>query len=78
MMENIENFLMDLDAVVHEHNIKKVDITLQFGAENRVKPVGNLAYGRFTDELCRCGCKLRTDGNLIWCSGITCDFLKEV
>ena len=79
-MEDIENFLMDLDAIVHEHNMK-VDITLQFGAENRVKPTGNLVYSAFIrsslKNICGCGCKLRTDGDLVWCSGITCDFLKE-
>jgi hypothetical protein len=74
---SIDDFLMDLYAIVEGHEID-VDITLQFGtSENRIKPCGNITYGRMIDRLCRCGCKLKTDGTYIWCSGITCDVFKE-
>ncbi len=74
--EQIDNFLMDLFATIEDYGVK-VDVTLQFGVSNaRVKPCGNLAYGSFSKDMCSCGCKLRTDGNYIWCSGPDCDFFK--
>ena len=44
-MENVENFLMDLDAILDEHGIGKADIEIQLGTETeRVKVTGK---GRF-------------------------------
>lgn len=77
MSGNIDDFLMDLYAIVEDHGMT-VDITLQFGVnENRIKPCGNIAYGQMKRELCRCGCKLKSDGEYVWCSGISCDVFKE-
>lgn len=43
----------------------------------RAKLVGNLTTARMTDILCRCGCRLKTDGSLYWCSGIRCGFVGK-
>lgn len=76
--EQIDNFLMDLFSIIEDHGVK-VDVALQFGVSGtRVKPCGNLAFGSFLKDLCSCGCKLRTDNEFIWCSGINCDFFKTL
>ena len=75
-MENVENFLMDLDAILDEHGIGKSDITIQLGTESsRVKITGNLAYGQFTNDICRCGCRLRMADGVAWCSSPKCSFI---
>ena len=43
----------------------------------RVKPIGNVSLQRITDVLCDCGCRLLTDGQVYWCSGITCSFIGK-
>ncbi|MCK5609899.1 hypothetical protein KAR91_48955 [Candidatus Pacearchaeota archaeon] len=76
-MDNIDNFLMDLNAIINDHCIDKIDISVQFGvSETRIKPAGNIACGRIIDKLCRCGCRLKTDGDYIWCSSPTCGVFK--
>lgn len=78
-MENIENFLMDFGAIQEAHGMEGADIRIQFDVSHPViKPMGNLAYGRMTQELCRCGCRLNTDGALSWCSSPKCEFIKGV
>ena len=77
MKEQIENFLMDLDAMLSEHNIK-ADIVVQFNVTNRIKPTGDLMIRQMTNDYCprgNCGCKLITDHKLVWCSGISCDYI---
>jgi hypothetical protein len=43
----------------------------------RVKPIGNQALEKMTDVMCECGCRLKTDGNVWWCSNIKCDFVGK-
>ena len=79
-LNKIDDLLMDLDSVLHERGIDKIDIVLQFGvSQPRVKPTGNLAYGRMTDQYCPldCGCRLNTDGKYFWCSSITCFYMGK-
>lgn len=76
-LEYIDNFLMDLDAILADHGIDKADITIQLGvSEARIKPAGNIAYGRIVDKICKCGCRLKTDGELTWCSSPKCQFIE--
>lgn len=40
----------------------------------RVKVIGNPGATHMTQIVCDCGCKLNTDGEVFWCSGISCNF----
>jgi len=46
----------------------------------RQKRTGDPMLSRWLREYCPrgCGCRLRTDGKLIWCSYIHCNFSQEV
>lgn len=80
MIEQIENFLMDLDAMLSEHGIT-ADVVVQFNVATkryRIKPTGDLMTRQMTNNYCprgNCGCKLVTDNKLNWCSGISCDYI---
>lgn len=34
--------------------------------------------GRYIDEYCTCGCRLRTDLKIIWCSNPKCSYWRGV
>lgn len=75
-----DDLLMDLEAALSEHEVA-VDITIQFGVNTRrIKPTGNLMYRQITNETCpRCGkCRLNTDGEIVWCSYIFCDYIGRI
>lgn len=46
----------------------------------RLKPIGNDSMNyQMLDQYCPsgCGCRLKTDGNYIWCSGTFCDYIGK-
>lgn len=46
----------------------------------RVKPVGpDNMMTKMLNQYCPrgCGCRLKTDGNMVWCSGTFCDFIGK-
>lgn len=46
----------------------------------RVKPIGpDNMVSHLMDQYCpnNCGCKLKTDGNFIWCSGVFCNYIGK-
>jgi len=78
-IQHVEDFLLDLDAIMYEHGIEKADVVIQLGVtEPRVKVSGNLAYGQWRNDLCKCGCRLRRADNIVWCSSPRCTFVGGV
>ncbi len=79
MKEKIDNLLMDLSAILEEHEFTVVDVVIQFGVGTpRIKPTGDLMARQMTKDYCprgNCGCRLVTDGKINWCSGISCDYI---
>ncbi len=41
------------------------------------KPTGDTVVGRWIDRHCDCGCRLRTDGRVVWCSGVKCRYIER-
>ena len=39
-----------------------------------VKP--DAIFSWFLSSYCKCGCKLRTDNKLVWCSGVNCNYIE--
>lgn len=37
---------------------------------------GDSAAARWVDEHCKCGCRLRTDLKIVWCSGVSCNYYR--
>lgn len=73
---DIDDFLMDLDAIMSDHKIEKADIRIQIGVNDEmVKITGNLAFGDWSNNLCKCGCRLRVYDGLAWCSSPKCSFI---
>lgn len=55
---------------------------MRYGVEPAfLKPFGDVAASQWVEpkEMCPtdCGCRMRTDGNVDWCSFVKCDFIRK-
>lgn len=78
MIDKIEDFLMDLDSVLYDHDIK-ADIIVNFNvSESRIKPAGNMAYRRKVEnKKCpMCDNTMMSDGKINWCTYIHCQHIE--
>lgn len=77
-IEKIQDFLMDLDSVVYDHDIN-VDIIVCFAvSESRVKPMGNPAFRQLTERKCpKCGNTVAEGEEIEWCTYIYCEYIAK-
>jgi len=88
--EHLIKFIKEMqDRVDKDKNMKQYSFAL-FVNDNpaylkatrglRVKPIGPSNMGhQMMSQYCPtgCGCRLKTDGNLVWCSGTFCDYIGK-
>lgn len=55
--------------------MKRKRVKKEKKGEEEEKRKGDAATSRWLDATCpRCGCRLRTDLRVVWCSGVACEF----
>ena len=47
------------------------------GAPERIGRKGVFGRSKWLEEHCKCGCRLRSDGSIVWCSGVECSYWRK-